>query len=220
MRNAEEIKIAGLDFLCEQRSVLCQIVQNEFPMDALTEVLNSLRVRSTVYCPIEIGAPWGLHIAEEMGAPFFILTRGEAFLVIEELNIRQWLKAGDFIVMTKRCACQVSDSPESEIADLQEWLRRNPPKADGTFKVQGNGAVPGHPAASRRFTGRSVAVVAHLGIPYPSKFAAPTRRPADPPGGAPLPPRCAGVVRASSCVRGTDRRARRRSSRGRWCRLG
>lgn len=110
-------------------------------MDALTEVLHSLRVRSTVYCPIEIGAPWGLHIAEETGAPFFILTKGSAFLVIEELKIRRWLQAGDFIIITKRCACQVSDAPESRTVDLQEWLRRNPPRPDGTFKVAGKGAV-------------------------------------------------------------------------------
>jgi AraC-like DNA-binding protein len=110
-------------------------------MDALTEVLNSVRVRSTVYCPVEIGAPWGLHIAEESGAPFFILVKGAAFLVIEELNIRQYLKAGDFIIMTKRCACEVSDSPRSEIIDLQEWLRLNPPGVDGTFKVEGEGEV-------------------------------------------------------------------------------
>jgi len=110
-------------------------------MDALTEVLNSVRVRSTVYCPIEIGAPWGLHIAEESGAPFFILTKGSAFLVIEELKIRRRLKAGDFIIITKRCDCKVSDSPRSEIVDLQEWLRRNPPRPDGTFKVEGKGEI-------------------------------------------------------------------------------
>lgn len=110
-------------------------------MDALTEVLNSLRVRSTVYCPIEIGAPWGLHIAEETGAPFFILTKGSAYLAIEELKIRRYLKAGDFIIITKRCACKVSDSPQSEIIDLQEWLRRNPPGPDGTFKVEGKGEI-------------------------------------------------------------------------------
>jgi AraC-like DNA-binding protein len=110
-------------------------------MDALTEVLHSLRVRSTVYCPIEIGAPWGLHIAEEVGAPFFILTKGSAYLVIEELKIRRWLQAGDFIIITKRCACQVSDTPESSVMDLQEWLRRNPPRPDGTFKVAGKGPI-------------------------------------------------------------------------------
>ncbi|MGH9847599.1 MAG: AraC family transcriptional regulator [Blastocatellia bacterium] len=110
-------------------------------MDALTEVLNSIRVRSTVYCPIEIGAPWGLHIAEESGAPFFILTKGSAFLVIEQLKIRQWLRAGDFIIITKRCACQVGDSTQSEYTDLQEWLRRNPPRPDGTFRVKGKGEI-------------------------------------------------------------------------------
>jgi AraC-like DNA-binding protein len=133
--------IALAEFLCEIRYVLCLIVQFEFTMDALTEVLNSVRVRSTVYCPVEIGAPWGLHIAEEIGAPFFILVKGAAFLVIEELNIRQYLKAGDFIIITKRCACEVSDSPQSEIIDLQEWLRLNPPGLDGTFKVEGEGEV-------------------------------------------------------------------------------
>jgi hypothetical protein len=35
-----------------------------FAMNALDEVLNSIRVRSTVYCPIEVGAPWGLYIEE------------------------------------------------------------------------------------------------------------------------------------------------------------
>lgn len=112
-----------------------------FTMDALTEVLNSVRVRSTVYCPIEIGAPWGLNIAEESGAPFFILTKGSAFLVIEDLKIRRRMNAGDFIIITKKCVCKVSDSPQSEIIDLQEWLRRNPPRPDGTFKVEGKGEI-------------------------------------------------------------------------------
>ncbi|MGH9766973.1 MAG: AraC family transcriptional regulator [Blastocatellia bacterium] len=110
-------------------------------MNALTEVLNSVRVRSTVYCPIEIGAPWGLYIPEESGASFFILVKGSAFLEIEELKIRRRLNAGDFIIITKKCACKVSDSPQSEIIDLQEWLRRNPPRSDGTFKVEGKGAI-------------------------------------------------------------------------------
>lgn len=29
-------------------------------MNALDEVLNTIKVRSSVYCPIEVGAPWGL----------------------------------------------------------------------------------------------------------------------------------------------------------------
>jgi AraC-like DNA-binding protein len=103
--------------------------------------LNSVRVSSTVYCPVEIAAPWGLHIAKESGAPFFILVKGSAFLVIEELNIRRRLKVGDFIIITKRCACKVSDSPQSKVIDLEEWLRRNPPGPDGRFKVEGEGEV-------------------------------------------------------------------------------
>lgn len=109
--------------------------------DALTEILNSLRVDSTVYCPVEIGAPWGLHIPEERGAPFFILTKGSAYLQIDKPKIRRWLKAGDFIILTKSCDCRVSDSPESKALDLQEWIRRNPPGPDGRFKVKGKGAV-------------------------------------------------------------------------------
>src|SRR5262249_37533200 len=139
--NEGENIIARAEFLCEIRYILCLIVQFEFAMDALTEVLNSVRVRSTVYCPVEIGAPWGLHVAKEIGAPFFILVKGAAFLVIEELNIRQYLEAGDFIIITKRCACEVSDSPQSEIIDLQEWLRLQPPGVDGTYKVEGKGEV-------------------------------------------------------------------------------
>src|SRR5262245_37263437 len=100
-------------------------------MDALTDVLNSVRVRSTVYCPVEIGAPWGLYIAKEIGAPFFILVKGSAFLVVEVLNMRRRLKAGAFIIITKQCSCKVSDSPRSVVRDHQEWLRRHSSGPDG-----------------------------------------------------------------------------------------
>src|SRR5215510_15509528 len=109
-------------------------------MNALDEVLNSIRVRSTVYCPIEVGAPWGLYIEEEQDASFCIMAKGSALLVIEDLNIRRWLKAGDFIILTKRCGCKFSDSPHSEHVNLQDWLRRNPPRPDGTYKVEGKSA--------------------------------------------------------------------------------
>jgi len=108
-------------------------------MDALTEVLNTIRVRSTVYCPIEISAPWGLFIAQEIGVPFFILVKGSAYLQIDELKVRRYLKEGDFILITKKCAVKVADSPQSKIIDLEEWLRRNTPQPDGTYKVGGKG---------------------------------------------------------------------------------
>src|SRR5688500_15438454 len=101
-------------------------------MDALTEVLNSIRVRSTVYCPVEVGAPWGLYIEEENATSFCILVEGSALLEIEELKIRRRLKAGDFIIMTKKCACKLADSPQTEIINLQEWLQRHPRRPDGT----------------------------------------------------------------------------------------
>lgn len=109
--------------------------------DALNEALNTIRVRSTVYCPIEIAAPWGLQIPEEAGSPFFILTKGRAWLEIESLRIRRWLHTGDFLLLTKSCVTRISDSPQSKLMDLPEWLRRNPPQADGTFKVKGRGEV-------------------------------------------------------------------------------
>src|SRR5262245_39864907 len=69
------------------------------------------------------------------------MAKGSALLVIEDLNIRRWLKAGDFIILTKRCGCKFSDSPHSEHVHLQDWLRRNPPRPDGTYKVEGKGEV-------------------------------------------------------------------------------
>jgi AraC-like DNA-binding protein len=110
-------------------------------MDALTEVLNSIRVRSTVYCPIEVGAPWGLYIEEENATSFCILVKGSAFFEIEELKIRRRLNAGDFIIITKKCVCTLADSPQSEIIDLQEWLQRHPRGADGTYRVEGKGEL-------------------------------------------------------------------------------
>jgi AraC-like DNA-binding protein len=134
--------IIPVEYLCEFRSILCPIVQRwNFKMDALAEVLNSVRVRSTIYCPVEIAAPWGLAIEEEQGLSFFILTRGSAYLEIEQLGVRRTMKAGDFVIMTKKCACKIADSPGSKIIPLQEWLRLNPPGPDGAYRIAGEGEV-------------------------------------------------------------------------------
>lgn len=115
-------------------------------MDALSEILNSVRVRSTVYCPVEITAPWGLTLPKESGAPFFILNEGSAYLEIDELDIKQHLNAGDFLIITKNCECKVSDSPGSKHVLLDEWLKRHHPRFDGTYKIDGTGPIT-------RFTG-------------------------------------------------------------------
>ncbi len=51
-------------------------------MDALTSVLHTLRLKSSLYCRSELGAGWGLHFLACRCAVFHVLYRGSGFLKI------------------------------------------------------------------------------------------------------------------------------------------
>ncbi len=51
-----------------------------FVVDALTQILDTLRLKSSVYCRSELGSPWGLHFAPRACAVFHVLHRGNGYV--------------------------------------------------------------------------------------------------------------------------------------------
>jgi AraC family transcriptional regulator, alkane utilization regulator len=80
-------------------------------MDVLTQVLDTLRFRSTLYCRVEISAPWGLRFAPTSVASFHVIERGDCWLKVEGSEDALPLTGGDLIVLTQGAGHFVGDRP-------------------------------------------------------------------------------------------------------------
>jgi AraC-like DNA-binding protein len=82
-------------------------------MDVLTDVLETLRFRSTLYCRVEIGAPWGLAFAPTPVVSFHVIERGSCWLWLDGGERAIPLSGGDLIVLTNGAGHRISDMPET-----------------------------------------------------------------------------------------------------------
>jgi AraC-like DNA-binding protein len=93
-------------------------------VDVLTDVLQSLRLRSSVYCRSELGAPWGLHFLPMPGAVFHCLQHGQGILRVEGDDRWLPLTAGDVVVLPRGEGHLILDAPGSPIfrdLRLDQW---------------------------------------------------------------------------------------------------
>ena len=68
-------------------------------MDALTEVLKSVQLHSTVHCRSELSAPWGIQIDRSNNAAFHVILRGSCWLEVEGETEPLPLVGGDLVVL-------------------------------------------------------------------------------------------------------------------------
>lgn len=94
--------------------------------DALTEVLETVHLESTVFCRSELTAPWGIRIGEEHGAMFHIVADGQCWLKVDELLMPLLLKSGDFVVLPHGHGHILSDDPTSPIVPLETVMLIEP----------------------------------------------------------------------------------------------
>jgi AraC-like DNA-binding protein len=80
-------------------------------MDVLTDVLNSLRLRSGLYCRSTMTAPWGLGFRPTTVATFHVIDRGDCFLRIDGDPTPLALAGGDLIVFPHGAGHQLADDP-------------------------------------------------------------------------------------------------------------
>jgi AraC family transcriptional regulator, alkane utilization regulator len=107
-------------------------------MDALTEALNGIRLRSTLHCPSELSGRWGLRIGGEGGAPFSIILQGQCWLEMERAApIR--LEAGDFIILPHDTPHTVKDALGSPTQPLSCLLEQYATEEDGIWRYGSGG---------------------------------------------------------------------------------
>ncbi len=79
-------------------------------MDVLTDVLNSLQLRGSLYCRSELSAPWALHFLAHPTAVFHVVDRGQCWLKVLGDEAAIQLSAGDLLVLPQGSEHLVADA--------------------------------------------------------------------------------------------------------------
>ncbi len=85
-----------------------------FVVDALTQILDTLRLRSSVHCRSELGSPWGLHVAPRACAVFHVLHRGNGYVRLASDDTLLSLCEGDVLLLPygdEHILCETPTAP-------------------------------------------------------------------------------------------------------------
>lgn len=87
-------------------------------LDVLTDVLNSLRLRSSLFSRTELSAPWGMRFTPQSLATFHVLDGGQGWLkLVHEAKFHP-LRAGEVIVIPHGDEHFLADDPASPVVDV------------------------------------------------------------------------------------------------------
>jgi len=113
---------------------------NTSPHDAVTELLASLRVRSTVYCLSELRAPWGFEVDGANVPKFHLVLAGSSWLSLAGREPIQ-LQAGDLVILSRGERHVMSDEPGSPATGLDVIVADHPLDHNGRLTYGGTGAL-------------------------------------------------------------------------------
>lgn len=108
-------------------------------MDALTEILKSVKLHSTVHCRSEFSTPWGVQMEAMADASFHVVMRGHCWLEVEGVGEQIPLVGGDLVVLPTGVAHALRDRPNSPVITLRELLSHRPCQGQLTLSYGGGG---------------------------------------------------------------------------------
>jgi AraC-like DNA-binding protein len=101
------------------------------------DLLRSIRLRSAVYFPVELRAPWGFSLSGS-GAAFHIVARGTCWLEVAGIAGPVHLSEGDHIILPRGDVHLIRDSLTTPVADL---VSCDGPNAQKVFRASSNGPI-------------------------------------------------------------------------------
>ena len=113
---------------------------NTAPHDAVSELLTTLRVRSTVYCLSELREPWGFEVDGANVPKFHLVLAGSCWLDIAGHEPVQ-LQTGDLVILSRGERHVVSARPGSPVPSLDSIIAGHPLDADARLTYGGTGAL-------------------------------------------------------------------------------
>lgn len=110
-------------------------------MDALTDILNTLRMQSSLYFRTEMTAPWGVAVpAKGKVARFHIAIRGQCWLRVEGESKPLFLANGDLVIIPHGAAHVMGDTQETAAKPLADVLSETQFTGEGPLVYGGGGA--------------------------------------------------------------------------------
>jgi AraC-like DNA-binding protein len=108
--------------------------------DAVSDVLRSLSVQSSVFCTSELHGPWGFRVDPSAIAKFHLVLSGSCWLRLGESE-RIRLGPGDLVLIPGGDGHSLSDATDRPAASLDELLAELPLSDELTLRVNGDGPL-------------------------------------------------------------------------------
>jgi len=109
-------------------------------MDALTDILNTLRLSSSLYFRTELTSPWGIEIpSKENVARFHIVIRGQCWLQVND-DEGIYMSNGDLVVIPHGASHKLADTPTTAVRPLADVLDEVSFVGEGPLIYGGDGA--------------------------------------------------------------------------------
>jgi mannose-6-phosphate isomerase-like protein (cupin superfamily) len=116
------------------------VINEALTTDVVADLLDSVRVRTTIFCRSTLGAPWGFAVRTHGNPAFHIVTRGDCRLEVEgETPAR--LRTGDLVVLPRGPTHAVRDRAGSPTLWLENLLAAAPVDGHGRLRYGGDGAT-------------------------------------------------------------------------------
>ena len=107
--------------------------------DALSEVLQDLRLARASYCRTELRAPWGVEVPADDGAVLHVVVEGSGWLhTTAGASLR--LAAGDVVLLPQGAGHHLVDAPGSTPRAVVDLPRER--TSETTFSIHGGGDGP------------------------------------------------------------------------------
>lgn len=110
-------------------------------MDALTDILKSLRLSGGVYFRCELSSPWGMDIGQTSVAEFHVVARGSCWLKLTDEKSLVCLEAGDVVVFPHGHAHVLLDAPESVALPMKAVIGNQKTENYGPVVYGGGGML-------------------------------------------------------------------------------
>lgn len=114
-------------------------------MDVLSDILDLLKFRGSLYFATEFNAPWGIQVPPYQNvARFHLATGGDCWVNVDGGGDAVLLSAGDMIIIPHGAAHTLSDQPDTPIVSLDRALEVSGYVGEGHFIYGGDGTSRGH----------------------------------------------------------------------------
>ncbi len=91
-------------------------------MDALSEVLDSLKLKGVVYQKVPFTAPWGISIAQDQYSQFWRLLKGSCYLSIAGEEMIK-MEVGDFVLVPHGAAHRILGHPKNTSVPSAQFVK-------------------------------------------------------------------------------------------------